>query len=107
MATATPELKCPFEICTKEGTDDIKPLDRKIKPAGGDSTESGDGMSAMPGSVIHAMSTACTLYLPWAESEADGPGQRASLASGLTGGFPNASSSSFKKVLIRDSLLCA
>lgn len=50
MATATPELKCPFEICTKEGTDDIKPLDRKIKPAGGDSTESDGGMSAVPGS---------------------------------------------------------
>lgn len=42
MATATPELKCPFEICNKEGTDGIKLLDRKIKPAGGDSIESDD-----------------------------------------------------------------
>lgn len=57
----------------------------------------------MPGS----LSIVYTLYLSWAESEADGPGQQESLASGLTGAFPNASSSSIKKVLIRDSLLCA
>lgn len=61
MATATPELKCPFEICTKEGTEGIKLLDRKIKPAGGDSIESEDGMSTMPGSMIRAMSIAYTL----------------------------------------------
>ena len=58
MATATLELKCLLEICTKEGTEGIKLLDRKIKPAGGDSIESDDRMSTVPGSMIRAMSIA-------------------------------------------------
>lgn len=61
MSTATPELKCLLEICTKEGTEGIKLLDRKIKPPGGDSIESDDRMSAVPGSMIRAMSIAYTL----------------------------------------------